>query len=100
MKRTIVVFGAILGDAELPGRNHVRAVTRDPNSQAAKGLRNRGVEVTIADMNLPGTVERASIDTCHYLDQYMLILCGNGSAPPHDKPFNCNATISPFSIIG
>ncbi|KAJ6035834.1 NmrA family transcriptional regulator [Penicillium herquei] len=73
MKRTIVVFGTtgnqggsvidhILNDAELSSRYHVRSVTRDPNSQAAKGLRNRGVEVTIADMDRPNTIERALID--------------------------------------
>lgn len=73
MKKTIVVFGAtgnqggsvidhILNDVELSSRYHVRAVTRNPNGQAALDLRNRGVEVAMGDMDHPDTIERVLVD--------------------------------------
>lgn len=73
MKKTIVVFGAtgnqggsvidhILKDVELSSRYRVRAVTRNPNGQAALHLRNRGVEVAMGDMDRPDTIERVLVN--------------------------------------
>ncbi|PLB47581.1 NmrA family transcriptional regulator [Aspergillus steynii IBT 23096] len=73
MKKTIVVFGAtgnqggsvidhILSDIDLSSRYRVRAVTRNPDSQAAMNLKNRSVEIAMGDMDRPDTVERVLVD--------------------------------------
>jgi uncharacterized protein YbjT (DUF2867 family) len=48
---------AILDDPE--GRYAARAITRDPNSPAARGLADLGAEVAAADVDDPASLERA-----------------------------------------
>lgn len=44
---------------QYPNEYSVRAVTRDPNSDAAKALQTKGAEVVQADMTIPSSLPKA-----------------------------------------